>query len=173
MSLNRVDVCLGRRLGVCIPFLTNKQLTQIRVNCCLLIIFVWVAYFVAFWGYYELIVLVIVIVINHLHLHNIVRRIAVSTCGKVKQREGVIHLIDIMDDGIIAHGLVDALLLVQLELEMIVCVDVEIDASFMPRLRAWPENTSHLLSGTCIQKPTSNEANSRSMRMKEQGIRRS
>ncbi len=41
----------------------------------------------------------------------------------------MIHLVGKTDNGIVAHGIVDALFLVQLELEMIVCVDVEINAS--------------------------------------------
>ena len=41
----------------------------------------------------------------------------------------MIRLIGITDDDIVALGIVVALLFIQLELKIIVCVDVEIDAS--------------------------------------------
>ena len=48
---------------------------------------------------------------------------------KATQREGAMQLVCKADDSIIAHGVVDTLLIVQLELEMIICFDVKINTS--------------------------------------------
>jgi hypothetical protein len=76
-----------------------------------------------------IIVVIIVAIINRLNFHDILQWIAESISREMKKRRGGMHLIDITDNSIIAHSIVDASLLVQLKLKMDVCVDVKIDAS--------------------------------------------
>ncbi len=73
------------------------------------------------------------------------------------------HLVCKADDSIIAHDIVDALLIVQFELEMIFCFEVKINTSNSASVEGLARKRCHQLSGTPVRRSTSDAAHLRSM----------